>query len=188
MLPILKHESIIIDGVEILILWKQVKAATIRVYPDKSPQITVPRHYSIDNAKNILSERIDWIKITQQKVIEKKRNSCENRLTYELAKQFFDNFPTLLEKWEKQMNLRSSKVTLRLMKSCWGSCRSNSRALTFNLLLATKPLECVEYVIIHELAHIVYPNHSPEFWKLVAKYCPDYIRIRQSLRRFEKQE
>lgn len=186
MRSILKSESIIIDGVEILILWKQVKTATIRVYPDKSPRITVPLYYTFDNIKNILSERIDWIKATQKKVIAKKHNSCENHLTKELVKQFSDNFPTLLEKWEKQMNLNSSKVTLRLMKSCWGSCRNNSRALTFNLLLAAKPLECVEYVIIHELAHIVYPNHSTEFWGLVAKYCPDYIRIRRSLRRFEK--
>jgi predicted metal-dependent hydrolase len=48
-------------------------------------------------------------------------------------------------------------------------------------MLAYKPRECVEYVIIHELAHIVHPNHSKDFWNLVAQYCPDYRRLRRLL-------
>lgn len=80
------------------------------------------------------------------------------------------------------MNIYATKVTFRHMTSCWGSCRSQTRSLTFNLRLADKPLECVEYVIIHELAHIIHPNHSPEFWKLVEQHCPDYRRIRALLK------
>ena len=73
------------------------------------------------------------------------------------------------------------EVVFKMMTSRWGSCQSKTRVLTFNLMLAYKPQECVEYVIIHELAHIVHPNHSKDFWNLVAQYCPDYRRLRHLL-------
>lgn len=77
-----------------------------------------------------------------------------------------------------------NKVTIKQQRSSWGSCSKN-RNLNFNLLLASLPLELIEYVIIHELAHLVELNHSKEFWKIVEKIDPEFESHRKLLRDYK---
>ncbi|MBO7927960.1 MULTISPECIES: M48 family metallopeptidase [Pseudoalteromonas] len=64
-------------------------------------------------------------------------------------------------------------LNIAVYKRKWGSCNSK-RALTFNLLLIGAPHSIIDYVIVHELAHLRYLNHSKAFWQRVAQFCPDY--------------
>lgn len=75
-------------------------------------------------------------------------------------------------------------VTLRKMKSRWGSCRPSTGRMTFNLLLLYVPEECARYVIYHELCHYLELNHSKRFWAHVAEYVPDYRRIEKEMNEF----
>lgn len=180
MRPTVKSAQIEIEGISVVVLWKPVKNATLRVAPNREPTMTVPVAFSSAQIHELLKQRADWLKNAIRRTAEREKQSPQpDAATF---RKFYDSFPALLRKWENTMNLHASKVTLRTMKSCWGSCRSKTHALTFNLYLAGKPTECVEYVIIHELAHIVHPNHSPQFWSLVEKYCPDYQRLRRLLK------
>ncbi len=70
-----------------------------------------------------------------------------------------------------RMNLTYTRITIRRQKSRWGSC-SASGSLSFNQTLMQLPVEVIDYVIIHELAHRVHLNHSAAFWSLVEQYCP----------------
>lgn len=81
-----------------------------------------------------------------------------------------------------RMNLRVRSVSIRDQRTRWGSCSSRG-ALSFNWRLIMAPPRVLEYVVIHELAHLRQPNHSPEFWKVVAQYEPDYKVLRQWLRK-----
>jgi len=72
------------------------------------------------------------------------------------------------------------KVTIKHQRSRWGSCSKNGN-LNFNLLLASLPLELIDYVIIHELAHLVELNHSKEFWKIVETIDPEFKSHRKLL-------
>jgi len=72
------------------------------------------------------------------------------------------------------------KVTVRHQHSKWGSCSKNGN-LNFNLLLASLPLELIDYVIIHELAHLIELNHSKEFWKIVGVIDPEFQSHRKLL-------
>ncbi len=65
------------------------------------------------------------------------------------------------------------RITIRGQRTRWGSCSSKGN-LNFNWRLMMAPPAAIDYVIIHELCHLREPNHSPAFWALVAKYCPDY--------------
>lgn len=73
-------------------------------------------------------------------------------------------------------------LRIRKMKTRWGVCNRRSMTITLNYDLIEYPLECMDYVIIHELAHLTHFNHSKEFWQLVAKYCPQYRQIRKQLK------
>jgi predicted metal-dependent hydrolase len=79
--------------------------------------------------------------------------------------------------------LRYERIAIRDQQSRWGSC-SSGRNLNFNYRLMLAPTPVVDYVITHELCHLVHMNHSPAFWRLVAEYEPQYKSHRQWLREF----
>lgn len=175
-----REEVYSINGVQIYIVRKNIRNLNIRVLPPNGEvRVSVPIYCDNKRVYDFISKKSEWILKSVEKV--KNREADKAKLDKESVKKFMTIFPELLKKWEKEMGLSASKVSLCLMKSRWGSCRSQTRALTFNLYLATKPIECVEYVIIHELAHIIHPDHSKDFWNLVKIYCPDYKRLRALL-------
>ena len=87
-----------------------------------------------------------------------------------------------LNNWEKLLNLYSSSFYVKTMKTKWGSCNIKTKRLCFNSNLAKYPLKCLDYLIIHELAHLRYPNHNKEFYDFVTNFCPDYKEIRKILK------
>lgn len=84
--------------------------------------------------------------------------------------------------YERVTTLKTSSYAIRKMKTRWGSCNVKSGKITFNIELAKYPVECLEYVIVHELCHLKHANHKKEFWNLVEKYCPEYKRYRKILK------
>jgi len=92
----------------------------------------------------------------------------------------------LVEKYSKLMNLYPSKVSFRFNKTRWGSC-SYKNSIVFNYYLAKLPMELIEYVVVHELAHIKHKHHQKPFWDEVAKVLPDVKIRRKNLRIFEKE-
>ncbi len=87
--------------------------------------------------------------------------------------------PPMVDIYSQKMQLFANKIGFRKNRTRWGSC-SGKNNLSFNIYLAKTPVEFIEYVVVHELAHIKYKNHSKEFWQLVRKYLPDY-RLRQNI-------
>lgn len=82
--------------------------------------------------------------------------------------------------YSKKMGLRYNRVGVRTQRTRWGSCSSKGN-LSFNWRLAMLPEPVIEYVVIHELAHLKVMNHSPKFWAVVRQYCPAYEERRRWL-------
>ena len=81
------------------------------------------------------------------------------------------------------MRVSVGQVAVRSQKTRWGSCSTKGN-VNFNYLLAYMPEELLDYVVIHELAHRRYMNHSKDFWSEVEKYCPDYKKRRKELKEY----
>jgi predicted metal-dependent hydrolase len=92
--------------------------------------------------------------------------------------------PPLVEKLSEQTGLLPAKVGVRKAKTRWGSC-SAKNSISLSSYLMKLPPELIEYVIIHELAHIKHKNHSGAFWAEVQKHLPDYKGRVKQLRTFE---
>lgn len=88
----------------------------------------------------------------------------------------------LAEKKAREMNVSFSHISVRSQKTLWGSC-SPRKVLSFNWRLIAAPQVVVEYIIVHELAHLKHRNHSKAFWRTVQKYCPEYKKHERWLRK-----
>lgn len=80
----------------------------------------------------------------------------------------------LFAKWEKITGLYSSGWQIRDMKTRWGSCTPKTGRIRLSLRLVGLPIECLEYVILHELAHLRISGHGRDFYSLISSYMPDY--------------
>lgn len=92
-----------------------------------------------------------------------------------------DRIGVLLEKWEPVIGVKASGFGIRSMKTRWGSCNIKSARLTFSLQLAQKNLSCVEYVVVHELVHLLEASHNHIFKAYMDKFLPDWRRIKKEL-------
>ncbi len=89
----------------------------------------------------------------------------------------------LIAKWELILGVQASRLGVRRMKTKWGSCNPASRSLLLNLELAKKPPEFLEYIVVHELMHLLEPTHSPRFVALMDQYMPKWQFYRDELNR-----
>lgn len=81
--------------------------------------------------------------------------------------------PSHVDLWAEKMSLVPSSIRFRKTKRQWGSC-SGKNALSFNTMMMKLPPNVIQYIIVHELAHIRHKHHQKDFWQLVENYLPDY--------------
>ena len=86
-----------------------------------------------------------------------------------------------LPKWENITGLRCDSWQTKYMTTRWGTCNTNTRKIWLNLQLAKKPIECLEYVILHELAHLKVRNHSKDFVAIMDQYMPYWRETKKLL-------
>lgn len=91
-------------------------------------------------------------------------------------------FP-LVENWAKKMALYPNKISFRKAKCQWGSCSSKNN-LSFNTMMMKLPPSLMEYIVVHELAHIQYKHHQKNFWECIEKYLPYYKTLTQELKTY----
>ena len=91
--------------------------------------------------------------------------------------------PDLIAKWEPLMGVTVQKFFVQRMKTKWGSCNHRARNIRLNTELAKKPPECLEYVVVHEMAHLLEPSHNSRFIALMDQFMPSWRNHREELNR-----
>jgi predicted metal-dependent hydrolase len=89
--------------------------------------------------------------------------------------------PPLLEKWQAALGVAVADWGIKKMKTKWGSCNAEARRIWLNLELAKKPPECLEYIVAHELAHLLVRHHDDRFHALMDRHLPKWRLIRHTL-------
>ena len=89
--------------------------------------------------------------------------------------------PPMLDKWQKELGVQVAEWGIKKMKTRWGSCNSRARRVWINLELAKKPVACIDYLVLHELVHLVERNHGDRFIALMDKHLPHWRLHRQEL-------
>ena len=144
--------------------------------------VRAPKRMSDRAIAEFVSQYQGWIdkKLPEaEKRAEKSKAISEKE--EELRRAAREVIPPLVERYSKLMELRPTSVKITSAEKRFGSC-SGKNALCFSWRLMAYPTEAVEYVIVHELAHIRHHNHSPAFYALIEKYMPDYRRRQKLLK------
>ena len=91
--------------------------------------------------------------------------------------------PPLLDRWQPRMGVKVERFFVRRMKTQWGSCNYRAHTIRLNTELAKKPAECLEYIVVHELVHLLEPTHNARFVAEMDRFLPNWQFHRQVLNR-----
>lgn len=89
--------------------------------------------------------------------------------------------PALIQRWEAKLGVKSSRYFLQRMKTKWGGCTPTTGTIRLNTELVKKPKDLLEYVIVHELMHLLEPRHSERFFELMSHHYPSWPEARKEL-------
>ncbi len=89
--------------------------------------------------------------------------------------------PILIEKWEQRLGVKVEAYFLQRMKTKWGSCNHSAGHIRLNTELVKKPKDLIEYVVVHEMLHLIEPKHSERFIQLLTQHYPTWVEARHEL-------
>ncbi|NLG17607.1 MAG: M48 family metallopeptidase [Fibrobacter sp.] len=134
------------------------------VYKDEKPSV------KLDHKRIILCVRPGFDKAKRAEIIHAWHRSLLHKTV-----------PQLINKWEQKLGVSVSGYFLQRMKTKWGSCNHRVGHIRLNTELVKKPKDLLEYVIVHEMVHLVEPTHSDHFTALMDKYYPSWREAREEL-------
>jgi predicted metal-dependent hydrolase len=150
---------------------KSQRATLIRITinPDQSVRLIVPRGESMDRSMQFLHSKIPWI-TKHQRRLSRLENIPTNLQSSEInERQAFEKLISRLKELAKINNLKYARASIRNQKTKWGSCSAKNN-ISLNINLVKLPDELRDYVILHELVHTRFKNHSKKFWTELDKF------------------
>ena len=175
-----------VDDLEVWVLEKRVRRISLRVKPpDGRIEITVPYWTPDMIVKKFVRQKHDWLVQSMKRCANSPMAQAAGASKSEVRdwRKVVEAFvPALVEKWEPILGVKAGKLAYRNMSSRWGSCQPATGRICINVRLALYPPECLEYVVVHELCHLLVPGHGPAFKALLDGVMPDWRKRRAKLR------
>ena len=169
------------------IVYSARKTLAVQVKADGSVVVRAPKRMAKYKIEAFLKEKQDWIHTHREKALAAAEQKAANRLTEAERKAAVKRAAQMLAektaRFAKEMGVTYGRITIREQKTRWGSCTGGGH-ISLNWKLITAPPEALDYVVIHELCHLLVLNHSPRFWQLVEAQMPEYTYWRTWLRRY----
>lgn len=151
------------------------KTLAIEITRDARLVVRAPLRCSQARIEQFLAEKQAWITLHLQKMQQRRENHPEPTPEEEalLRKKARNLLPGLVNRYAVQMDVQPAGITITGARTRFGSCSPKNR-LSFSFRLMDYPMEAIEYVVVHELAHILHKNHSAAFYAEIEKILPDW--------------
>lgn len=162
----------------------RARSLRLRVLPGGLVSVMVPKRCSYALVAGFLEQHREWIERTRSALVhvpaqKSKKETREEYARYKEAAR--RRVYMLIARLAPAYAVTVRAVSIRDQKSRWGSCSRNG-SLSFNYRIALMPEPLAEYIVAHELSHLIEFNHSPRFWAQVAKTVPQHREARKALR------
>ena len=170
-------------------------------------QLQIEKRHSNDNLEYITGEQLSiWgepyrlvlkegssrnsVKVVGEEVILSCKAGSDTKQREHMMKQWYrkaleQEIPFLLARWEKNIGVKSYSWNIRDMKTRWGTCNIRTKNICLNLQLAKKPPSCLEYVVVHELVHLLERSHNHRFKAYMDLFLPNWRMIKRELNGLE---
>lgn len=188
-----------VAGFDVEVARKQQKHMYLRLKPASEAEsrgagfrvcVSAPLRYTDARIARFVEDRLSWVRQHAAKIQagERRRESQgaagapteEELAQWRAVVAAFT--PALIEKWAPILGVKPGKLAYRNMVSRWGSCNVKTGRICINVQLAAQPPECLEYVVVHELCHLIEANHGPRFHALLDAYLPHWREAERKLR------
>ena len=154
-----------------------------REYLDRESHYVWGRRYLL---KRIELESAPLIELKHSKLVFQIRPGTDEARSQEILDAWYREqirlaVPELIAKWEPVMRVKVGRIFVQRMKTRWGSCNPATGAIRLNTDLAKKPPECLEYIVVHEMTHLLEPTHNSRFSSLMEFFMPQWQHVRNEL-------
>lgn len=158
---------------------------TPREYLDRESHYVWGRRYLL---KVVETDAAPCVELKHNKMILQIRTATSNGRKQEILdawyrRQIKEAVPALITKWEPLVGVKVKKLFVQRMKTKWGSCSPSSGSIRLNTDLAKKPPECLEYIVVHEMVHLLEPTHNSRFLALMGQFMPKWRFYKDQLNR-----
>ncbi|MCM1100110.1 MAG: M48 family metallopeptidase [Clostridium sp.] len=174
------------DALTIRVIRSKRRTLGLQVKSDGEVTVRAPLGTSDRTVVDFIEKHTDWI-LRKRAELELRRGDPVTRLpkvvTAAGKRQASQLLAQRVALYADQMGIAYGRISMRNQKTRWGSCSSDGN-LNFNCRLIYLPLDLVDYVVVHELAHRRHMDHSAAFWREVERYLPDYRERRERLKQY----
>lgn len=153
----------ILEKLEIIESKKMEKVINDEIYI-LGDKVKLPKEVTLKNTDNLREKEEK-----KGEIIKFLKDQSQNRIT------------PIIEKYKELTGLNYQNISYKYMTSRWGSCNTNKKYLNFNVILVSSPIESIEYIVLHEMAHLKFPHHKKEFWDYIKLYQPDWKERKRKL-------
>lgn len=173
-------------------VWLMEKREDTTSYNYQTPReyVSGEAHYYLGNLYrlrvDIESSEIQTVFIEGDYIVIRcrKKENAQGLLKEWYRQKLKDVLPPLVARWTKRIGVELPDFDVLEMPQRWGSCSQSKKKLIFNLELAKKPIECIEYIVAHETMHLIERTHTNRFFRLLTAYLPDWERLKNLLNEY----
>ena len=153
--------------------------------------ITRESHYFLGKRyllKVIEAEAVPLVNIKHDKLILQVRAGTSTKQKQVILQEWYrqqmkELVPKYISIWEEKMKVKVQEFGIKKMKTKWGTCNREAKRIWLNLNLAKKPPECIEYIVVHEMVHLLERTHNAKFIAYMNKFLPQWKHIKEELNR-----
>ena len=178
--------ELVVDGLVVRLTRKRIKNLNLRIHRSGGfVEVSAPTYVRDRDVERFVREKRPWIDAKIAQVAASPAAVAAEAAPEQVAawRAVVEAcVPALVEAWEPIMGVKAGKLAYRNMPSRWGSCQPSTGRICINVRLALYPPECLEYVVVHELCHLLERGHGSRFKALMDTFMPDWRARRAKLR------
>jgi predicted metal-dependent hydrolase len=162
---------------------REQERETPREYVDRESHYVWGKRYLLTVCE---AEQAPAVELTHSRMHLRVRPATDGTRKREIVGEWYRQqikgaVPALLAKWEPRLGVRVNRFFVQRMKTRWGNCSPRTGNIRLNAELAKKPPECLEYIVVHEMAHLLEPTHNARFVGLMDRFMPQWRHRRELL-------
>lgn len=183
--------------VEIQVTYRRTSRLSMRIAKGGAVHVSAPYGTPESVVREFIGKHTDWIQRAQERTLEREQTRrdfyaqlpLQTRAQRQAAEARLDALVRpMIERYASQMGVRPQFLYYRATRSRWGLCHTGRRAICLSLFLLLMPEWCIEHTVVHEMCHLLVPNHGPRFHALMDRYFPRWREARAEMRRVSRME